>query len=345
MSSSISISGLVKSYGNKRALDNVTLNVCAGEMIALLGSSGCGKTTLLRCIAGLTTPTAGRIAFGDVDMTHVPTQRRPIGMVFQSYALFPNMTVRENIAFPLEIRGKHRRDITRRVDELLSLVGLVERADHHPNQLSGGQQQRTALARALAPDPEVLLLDEPLSALDAVVRDYLRDEIRRIQQSIKTTAILVTHDQSEALAVADRVVVMRDGKIEQVATPDELYEKPTTAFSARFIGGRNEFDLDVRNGRINLGKALSIPVSGDTNRAKVFVRAEDIERSDEGEPARVDARLFQGQTTRLYLSITTDDSPIRLRVDWVSREVSNVDVGQVVRIAIKPENVHVFKAS
>lgn len=344
MSSSITISNLVKAYGGKRALDHVDLEVGESELIALLGSSGCGKTTLLRCIAGLTVPDSGRILFGGEDVTHMPTQKRPIGMVFQSYALFPNMTVRENIAFPLAIRGEQQKAIARRVDELLALVGLEDRADHHPNQLSGGQQQRTSLARALAPDPKVLLLDEPLSALDAVVRDYLRDEIRRIQQSIKTTAILVTHDQSEALAVADRVVVMRAGRVEQVARPDELYDRPTTAFSARFIGGRNELDLRVQNGHVSLGKALVMPVQGNLSRARVFIRAEDIVRTTHGEVARVEAKLFQGQTTRFYLSLDGDEAPLRLRVDWASREVADIEVGQSVRVAVRPENVHVFEA-
>ncbi|KQV15301.1 hypothetical protein ASC97_31365 [Rhizobium sp. Root1203] len=344
MSSSITISNLVKTYGGKRALDHVNLEVRESELIALLGSSGCGKTTLLRCVAGLTTPDSGRILFGGEDVTRMPTQKRPIGMVFQSYSLFPNMTVRDNIGFPLSIRGEQPKAVARRVDELLVLVGLEDRAEHHPNQLSGGQQQRTALARALAPDPKVLLLDEPLSALDAVVRDYLRDEIRRIQQSIRTTAILVTHDQSEALAVADRVVVMRAGGIEQVAKPDELYEKPSTAFSARFIGGRNELDLKVDNGHVALGRALVVPVSANLERARVFVRAEDIIRATDGEPARVEAKLFQGQTTRFYLSLECGQAPVRLRVDWASRDAADIEVGQSVRVTIRPENVHVFEA-
>ena len=237
--STITIEHVSKRYGDKLALDDVSLDVHSGELIALLGSSGCGKTTLLRAIAGLIDPTAGRILFDGRDVTAVPTRMRPIGMVFQSYSLFPNMTVRQNIGFPLKVRGQSAAAINRRVEELLTLIGLTEWADRHPTQLSGGQQQRTALARALAPDPAVLLLDEPLSALDAVVRLHLRDEIRRIQQSIRTTALLVTHDQSEALAVADRVVVMRQGRIEQLATPASLYETPTTAFSASFIGNRN----------------------------------------------------------------------------------------------------------
>ncbi len=344
--STISIDRISKRYGGKIALDGISLEVESGEMIALLGSSGCGKTTLLRCIAGLAQPDEGRILFGGEDVTDLPTQRRPIGMVFQAYALFPNMTVRDNIAFPLSVRGVAPAKIVSRVDELLALVGLDERADHHPNMLSGGQQQRTALARALAPDPAVLLLDEPLSALDAVVRDYLRDEIRRIQQSIRTTAILVTHDQSEALAVADRVVVMRDGRAEQVATPADLYNSPATGFSAGFIGNRNRFDLVVRDGAVHIGKALSLPVGPIGERAQVFVRSEDVRMAEpgQGHPARVDARMFQGQTTRFYLQLDLEDGPVRLRVDWPSRSCAEVKIGSKVHVTIDPHDAHVFAA-
>ncbi|WFR98780.1 ABC transporter ATP-binding protein [Rhizobium tumorigenes] len=344
--STITIDRISKRYGGKIALDDISLQVESGEMIALLGSSGCGKTTLLRCIAGLAQPDEGRILFGGEDVTQLPTQARPIGMVFQAYALFPNMTVRDNIAFPLKVRGMAQAKIAARVDELLALVGLDERADHHPNMLSGGQQQRTALARALAPDPAVLLLDEPLSALDAVVRDYLRDEIRRIQQSIRTTAILVTHDQSEALAVADRVVVMRSGRAEQVATPADLYNAPATDFSAGFIGNRNRFDLAVRNGAVQMGKALLLPVGAIGDRAQVFVRSEDVLMVEpgQGHPARVDARMFQGQTTRFYLQLDLEEGPVRLRVDWPSRSCADVQVGSQVHVAIDPADAHVFAA-
>lgn len=331
---------------DKRALSDVDLEVPSGKMLALLGSSGCGKTTLLRIIAGLTAPTTGRVLFDGEDLTRLPTQRRPIGMVFQSYSLFPNMTVRENIGFPLKVRRASAGDVSRRVDELLHLVGLVEWADHHPNQLSGGQQQRTALARALAPDPAVLLLDEPLSALDAVVRLHLRDEIRRIQQSIRTTALLVTHDQSEALAVADQVVVMQAGRIEQISTPAELYERPATAFSAAFIGNRNSLDLPVRAGRIRLYGDMEIATDIDTPRARVFVRAEDVEWADPGcgYPARVENRIFQGATTRFYLALETGEGVLNLRADWPSRRTGGLQTGDRVHINVESRNVHVFPA-
>ncbi len=344
--STITVDHLSKRYGDKHALNDVSLEVHSGELIALLGSSGCGKTTLLRAIAGLTEPSEGRVLFDGRDVTALPTRQRPIGMVFQSYSLFPNMTVRQNIAFPLTVRGQAEKAIRRRVDELLHLVGLADRADHHPSQLSGGQQQRTALARALAPDPAVLLLDEPLSALDAVVRLHLRDEIRRIQQEIRTTALLVTHDQSEALAVADRVVVMRDGRVEQVATPADLYETPATRFSAAFIGNRNALDLPVRDGRIALCGTTAVATAVTSPRALVFIRAEDVRRADAGtgHPARVETRIFQGSTTRFYLVLDTDDGPLHLRADWPSRDTAALMAGDSVHVSLDPRDAHVFPA-
>ncbi len=345
--STISIEGVSKRFGDKLALDDVSLEVKSGEMIALLGSSGCGKTTLLRAIAGLNPPSAGRIRFDDRDVTHLPTRLRPIGMVFQSYSLFPNMSVRQNIAFPLVVRGQDAASTSRRVDELLALIGLVPWADNHPNQLSGGQQQRTALARALAPDPAVLLLDEPLSALDAVVRLHLRDEIRRIQQSIRTTALLVTHDQSEALAVADRVVVMKAGRIEQVATPAVLYETPTSEFSAGFIGHRNALDLPVRDGRVHLcGTAVPVPTI-DTPRALVFLRPEDVRRTSagDGRRARIETRIFEGALTRFYLAVESEDGAIQLKADWPSRDVAALAAGDYVDVGVDPRDVHVFPAA
>ena len=345
--STISIETVSKRFGDKLALDDVSLDVKSGEMIALLGSSGCGKTTLLRAIAGLNPPSAGRILFDDRDVTHLPTRLRPIGMVFQSYSLFPNMTVRDNIGFPLKVRGRDARSVARRVDELLALIGLDAHADHHPNQLSGGQQQRTALARALAPDPAVLLLDEPLSALDAVVRLHLRDEIRRIQQAIRTTALLVTHDQSEALAVADRVVVMKNGRIDQVAAPTVLYDRPTSEFSAGFIGQRNALDLPVRDGRVDLCGA-SVPAPGiDTPRALVFLRPEDVHRTEPGagRRARIETRIFEGRTTRFYLKVEDADGALDLKADWPSRDVVGLAAGDTVHVGVDPREVHVFPAA
>ena len=344
--STITIHEVSKTYGPKRALDSLSLDVHSGEMIAILGSSGCGKTTLLRCLAGLIVPDSGAIRFGGEDVTRLPPQERPIGMVFQSYALFPNMTVAENVGFPLKVRGRAPREIAARVEELLDLVKLTALADRHPNELSGGQQQRTALARALAPSPQVLLLDEPLSALDAVVRDNLRDELRRIQQKVRTTALIVTHDQAEALAVADRVVVMQDGRIEQLATPEVLYERPLTAFSASFIGNRNALRLPVVEGGVRLGKALTLETVPAATTAALFVRPVDVRRvgAEHGEPAYVESRMFQGQTTRFYLQLQRDGDTVQLRADWPAREVADIRVGDTVHVALTPEDVHVFEA-
>src|SRR5262245_31277154 len=251
--SEIQISGVSKSYGPVRALNDVTIAVAQGELMALLGPSGCGKTTLLRVVAGLTDLDAGTIEIGGVNVTTKQTRERPIGMVFQSYALFPNLTVRGNVAFPLEVRGWPRSRVQGRVDELLALVRLETQADRYAGQISGGEAQRCALARALAPDPAVLLLDEPLSALDVVVRTRLRDEIRRVQQSVRTTTIYVTHDEPEALGMPDRVAVLNSGAIEQVGSPREIYGDPQTEFSAAFVGGRNAIEAPVRDGRVVLG--------------------------------------------------------------------------------------------
>jgi putative spermidine/putrescine transport system ATP-binding protein len=235
----VELTGLRRTYGPVVALDDLTLHLAPGELVALLGPSGCGKTTALRCLAGLEDPDAGRIEVGGKDITRVSTNRRDMGMVFQAYSLFPHLTARQNVEFGLQLRGQKADRRRRRATEMLELVGLSTQADRFAHQLSGGQQQRVALARALAIEPQVLLLDEPLSALDAKVRVQLRDEIRRIQLEVGTTTLFVTHDQEEALAVADRVGVMRSGRLEQIAAPQELYSQPVSEFVADFVGVTN----------------------------------------------------------------------------------------------------------
>jgi putative spermidine/putrescine transport system ATP-binding protein len=345
--SGVTLEGVTKRFGHVLALDAVSVEVRPGEMLALLGPSGCGKTTLLRSVAGLERPDGGRIVIGGRDVTDVPTRERPIGMVFQSYALFPNLTVRENIAFPLSVRRRPAAEIKSRVDELLELVRLGPQADRYPNQISGGQAQRAALGRALAPSPDVLLLDEPLSALDALVRTRLRDEIRRVQQLVSTTAIYVTHDQSEAMAIADRVAVMNHGHVEQIAAPPDLYETPTTPFSATFVGSRNALELPVANGRIRLGRAFDLPAPAGTNgRALVFFRPEDVEvgTNGGGEPATVEVRIFLGATTRLHLVADVDGALARFHADLPSRQASSLEPGARLTVRIDPEDVRVFAA-
>ena len=230
---------IVKHFGRNTAVDSLNLSVMEGELVSFLGGSGCGKTTTLRMIAGFESPTSGRIRIKDDDVVDVPPNRRGVGMVFQNYALFPNMTARQNIGFGLKVGGKPSAEIDRRVDEMLAMIHMEELGSRFPHQMSGGQQQRVSLARALAASPRVLLLDEPLSALDAKIRVRLRGEIRAIQRQLGITTIYVTHDQEEALSISDRIVVMRDGKIEQVGTPFEIYNRPATAFVASFIGSLN----------------------------------------------------------------------------------------------------------
>ncbi len=248
MSAFLQAAGINKRYGERQILRDVALEAGTGEMLCILGPSGCGKTTLLRIIAGLETPDSGAVSLQGREITRTPPEERHFGFVFQNYALFPNLTVADNVGYGL--RGPDwppaKRD--KRVGDLLDLVGLADHVRHLPGQLSGGQQQRVALARALAPDPVLLLLDEPLSALDAQVRAQLREELRKLQHQLGLTAVLVTHDQREALALADRIVVMQGGRIEQVAAPELLYQAPGTRFVAEFIGAMNVVRLRDCNG-------------------------------------------------------------------------------------------------
>src|SRR5579863_832328 len=238
----LELENISKYFGHNTAVDHISLAVEHGEFLTLLGPSGCGKTTILRMVAGFEVPSEGYILLDGEDITQRAASKRPMGMVFQSYALFPHMTAEQNIAFGMTIKKNQSAEIVkRRCAELLELVGLSDKGRSYPHQLSGGQQQRIALARALAVEPKVLLLDEPLSALDAKVRISLRNEIRHIQQQLKMTAIYVTHDQEEALAISDRIAVMAKGKIEQLDQPEEIYSNPRTIFAASFVGSSNQF--------------------------------------------------------------------------------------------------------
>jgi putative spermidine/putrescine transport system ATP-binding protein len=244
----LELQNLHRDFGTVKALNGINIELGEGEFLSLLGPSGCGKTTALRLVAGFDRPNQGRIVVDGKDVTNVAPNKRDMGMVFQAYSLFPNMTARQNIEFGLKIRGKSKSDRAKPVDDLLELVGLTHAVDRYPHQLSGGMQQRVALARALAIEPRVLLLDEPLSALDAKVRVQLREEIRRIQLELGITTLYVTHDQEEALAVSDHVAVMYGGVIEQMGTPAEMYTAPATAFVAEFIGTMNRLDSTVVDG-------------------------------------------------------------------------------------------------
>ena len=312
------LEGLRRAFGRTTALDGLDLDIAPGELVALLGPSGCGKTTALRIVAGFETADSGALLMDGDDVTPVPAHRRDIGMVFQSYSLFPNMTAAENVAYGLRVRKAAKAERAARATELLDLVGLPGRGDHYPHQLSGGQQQRVALARALAIRPRVLLLDEPLSALDAKVRLQLREEIRRLQLELGITTLFVTHDQEEALSMADRVAVMKDGRLEQCAAPNELYERPATPFVAEFVGTMNRLPgVVVADGVETLGRRL--PVHGECPGAgtdvDVLVRPEGLRvDADEsaGSPAVVRVATFLGGTTRLHLTL---DSGAEAKVD------------------------------
>jgi sulfate/thiosulfate transport system ATP-binding protein len=272
----VRVDQIYKAFGEYPALDHVSVTIPSGQLTALLGPSGSGKTTLLRVIAGIEAPDRGRVKFGNTDVTNLPVRSRGVGFVFQDYALFDHMTVAENIAFGLSVRKAALSQIDARVRDLLARVQLSGLASRYPKQLSGGQRQRVALARALAPDPQLLLLDEPFGALDARVRAELRGWLRRLHDELHLTSVFVTHDQEEALEVADQIVVMSSGKIEQAGAPDEVFERPASAFVMDFLGGVNVLEGHANGEHAVFGNVI-LPYEGsDTGRARAFVRGEDL---------------------------------------------------------------------
>ncbi|MGH6917070.1 MAG: ABC transporter ATP-binding protein [Geminicoccaceae bacterium] len=327
---------LRRRFGAVSALDGLSLDLAPGEFVALLGPSGCGKTTALRSLAGLERLDSGRVLLDGRDITHTPASRRDMGMVFQAYSLFPHLTARENVAFGLRLRRKASAERLRTADRLLDLVHLADQGGRYPHELSGGQQQRVALARALAIEPQVLLLDEPLSALDAKVRAQLRDEIRRIQTEVGITTLFVTHDQDEALAIADRVAVVFAGRLEQIAPPAELYERPRSARVADFVGLSNRIrgvaerdTASVLGARLPLleGSATDGPVT-------VLVRPEAVEvHHDPAGPDRVVAASFLGAIARLQVRLA-DGTLVLAQVS--SAEVGRFKHGDAVRVGLKP---------
>jgi putative spermidine/putrescine transport system ATP-binding protein len=335
----VSLRGLHRRYGQVLALDGLDLTLAPGELVALLGPSGCGKTTTLRLLAGLEDADGGQVTVDGADITHVPANKRGMGMVFQAYSLFPHMTVRDNVAFGLKLRRQVRTERERRAMEMLELVGLTEQAGRYAHQLSGGQQQRVALARALAISPKVLLLDEPLSALDAKVRAQLRDEIRRIQLEVGTTTLFVTHDQEEALAIADRVGVMRDGRIEQLGTPTDIYSRPATSFVAEFVGLTNRLTGTVTSGSVNVRGCvlpLADPATPD-GQVTVLVRPEAVTVGQSGPiTGTVIAVTFLGASSRITVDL---GDAITVLAQLPTSDATALPAGSAVALTIRPDPV------
>ncbi|SDD48903.1 ABC transporter ATP-binding protein [Nocardioides lianchengensis] len=331
----VSMSGLRRSYGDVHALDGLDLRLGPGELVALLGPSGCGKTTALRILAGLERQDAGTITVGGRDISGVPANKRDMGMVFQAYSLFPHLTVLDNVAFGLKLRGRSRKVRHARATAMLELVGLAQHRGRYANQLSGGQQQRVALARALAVEPAVLLLDEPLSALDAKVRVQLRDEIRRIQLDVGTTTLFVTHDQEEALAVADRVGVMNAGRLDQIATPAELYSAPATPFVGEFVGLSNRIPARVSGGVADvLGTPVPTLAGSAEGSGVALVRPESVSLvADDTGTATVLSVAFLGGLSRVTAALG-DGTLVVAQLG--NAEAQALAAGTRVRIVVDP---------
>ena len=351
----LSAENVSKSYGASPALYPLNLALSRGELVTLLGPSGCGKTTLLRIVAGFTAPSSGRVVLDSRDLTALPPARRQMGMVFQAYSLFPNLNAQDNVAFGLKVRGLSAAETKKRLDTLFELIGLPDMRLRYPSQLSGGQQQRIALARALAIEPQVLLLDEPLSALDAQVRLNLRDEIRRVQRETGTTTLFVTHDQEEALAISDRVAVMERGRIAQLGTPEDIYRRPASAFVAEFVGTANRLDARVQDARQGLvavdgwsGPPLRVDaarVYPDGQRLRLYLRPEELRLSAGPElgpqalAAQVTDKRFLGSITRLSLQVGGS----ALVADLQGNQAGEFAVGAAVGMSMTPLAVHVLK--
>jgi putative spermidine/putrescine transport system ATP-binding protein len=339
----VRLENLRRRYAGVTALDGLSLTMAPGELVALLGPSGCGKTTALRLVAGLEEANEGRVVIGGEDVTNVPANRREIGMVFQAYSLFPHMTAMQNVAFGMQLHSVGAVERRKRAGEMLDLVGLSAHANKYAHQLSGGQQQRVALARALAIEPKVLLLDEPLSALDARVRARLRDEIRRVQLEVGTTTLFVTHDQEEALAIADRVGVMNAGRLEQLGAPTAIYSRPATPFVAEFVGLTNRLPGVVRGGEVEVrGTRLPLvkPDSSD-GPAIALVRPEAVSLVADGDMmpgpliGTVIATVFLGATSR----VTVDLGDLSVLAQLPTSEATALTAGTRVRLSLRKDPV------
>jgi putative spermidine/putrescine transport system ATP-binding protein len=349
----LKVMGAVRRFGAVQALAGVDLEVGAGELLTILGPSGSGKTTLLKVIAGFERPDAGVVMLKGADITFASPARRGIGMVFQNYALFPHMTVAENIAFPLEMRGVRRGEARGRVEEALRLVDLAGYGERLPKQLSGGQQQRVALARAVVFSPGLLLLDEPFGALDRQLREQMQLEVKRLQRRLELTALFVTHDQEEALILSDRIAVMNGGRIEQLGTPQEIYARPTTRFVSQFIGESNLFRAHVGEGGtavLDNGVRMKLPrdtAFGPGNEIGIVIRPERPRRAEAGEPFDV---LMEGAVSEIvYLGESLKyrlhaENGLELLVRWPFRDAgTTLAVGDRIRVGWSAADTHVVR--
>jgi iron(III) transport system ATP-binding protein len=342
MAQSVSIENVSFGYGGAPVLDGVSLEVEPGEYFCFLGPSGSGKTTLLRLVAGFGTPSQGRIKIGGKDVTHLPPWERNLGMVFQSYALWPHMTVAKNVAFGLERRKLSRAEINRKVDAALARVGLSQLANRRPSQLSGGQQQRVALARTLVIEPSVLLLDEPLSNLDAKLRTEMRVELKRLQRELGITTIYVTHDQEEANAAAGRIAVLDGGKIQQIGSPVDMYDHPANRFVAAFLGTANLIEGKIEGDRFLTEGIVVDAINAPAGPACISIRPQHIavQPSGTGFPGVVEEREFLGETTRYRIKAGEH----RLIVDEPHRrDIEPREVGTMVGLAVDTKQISILR--
>jgi len=315
MAEQVTLDNITKRFNETLAVNDVSLTIRPGETLGVVGPSGCGKTTTLRTVAGFETPTAGEVLFGGEPVTNVPPEQRNVGLVFQSYALFNNVSVQANVEFGLKMRKVDPSERAERAEKMLEMLGIGELAGRDPTTLSGGQQQRVGLARALAIEPRVLLLDEPMTGLDAKLKERLQTEISTLLDDIDVTSLYVTHDQAEAMVMCDRIAVMNDGRVEQVGTPEEVYEQPANSFVADFVGSSNRLPATVKDGRLDLGHAtLDAPAGAPDGAVTVVARPEAFELNGGPVEATIEARAYLGEHVRATAR-TPDGQELTLRFD------------------------------
>lgn len=333
----VTLEGVTKRYETETAIEDINLAVEDEEILGVVGPSGCGKTTMLRTIAGFETPTSGEIRFDEEDMTHVPPEQRNVGLVFQSYALFENMSVLANVAFGLKMQGISRRERRERAERLLEMLGIAELADRSPENLSGGQQQRVGLARALAIEPNILLLDEPMTGLDASLKERLRSELSGLLADLDVTALYVTHDQSEAMVMCDRIAVLNDGTVEQVGCPEEIYERPANKFVADFVGTSNLLEASVENGRLDFGFAALDSDGLRDGDGQVLVRPTDFETGADVFTGVVRDRFYLGEQVRARVELP-DGEVVTVTLD----SDSEYRAGESISLGVDTDGIHML---